>query len=389
MVYDFSQGTDRLKTHAVKWQEVAKDSAYIPLGIADMDFPIAPEIQEALLDYVKTGDYGYAYTSQNLYQAVIDWEAEQFSNPVLEDEILFVSGVVPSISIALQALTQPGDSILINTPYYGPIPRTIQLLDRQLVKNELIKVDGRYQIDFALLEQQIKEQDVRAYVLCNPQNPSGRVWTREELERIGNLCLKHDVLLIIDEIHRDLTLYGNQHTSFNTIDPRFRDISIVLSSATKTFNLAATKNSMAIIANPKLRKAFIRQRLANNQHEVPTLGMVATEAAFTKGKPWLLALRKQIEQHADYVAERLGLTTKIQVMKPEATYLLWLDFSAYGLEDKDLYAKWHDQAKLLFNEGTAFGQAGSQHARMNLALPFERIAEACDRLIEVFGTGQQ
>lgn len=240
-------------------------------------------------------------------------------------------------------------------------------------------------MDFEDLEDTIKNRQVKAYVLCNPQNPSGRIWTKEELFEIGKLCLKYNVLLIIDEIHRDLTLYGNQHISFNSLDERFKDISIVLSSATKTFNLAATKNSMAIIANEKLRKAFIKQRLANNQHEVPTLGMVATEAAFTKGEAWLEALKSEIEKHSDYLAHRLETETQIRVMKPEATYLAWLDFSAYGLDDDTLYQKWHDEAKLLLNDGRVFGRAGSQHARLNLAAPFANIEEACDRLVKIFG----
>ncbi|MGT2666304.1 MalY/PatB family protein [Streptococcus rifensis] len=383
MTYDFTKRPNRLTTHSVKWREVEKDQRLLPLWIADMDFYIAPEIKQAMADYVASDDYGYAYEAESLYQSVVDWEAKHYSNTVKADEILFVSGVVPSLSIALQALTSEGDAVLINTPYYGPIPRTVQLLNRQLVKNELVNIEGRYQIDFQQLEQDIVTHDIKVYVLCNPQNPSGRVWTREELQKLGNICLKHNVLIIVNEIHRDLTLFGNQHISFNTVDDAFKDISITLASATKTFNIAGTKNSYALIPNPSLRKKFTQQRLANNQHEVPTIGLVATEAAFTHGEGWLNALKPVLEQNVTYVKDQLESQTEIKVMVPEAGYLIWLDFSAYNLDDQELKAKYRDEAGLILSDGTTFGTAGRQFVRFNIAAPFDVIQEACSRLINV------
>ncbi|MGT2783807.1 MalY/PatB family protein [Streptococcus merionis] len=385
MTYDFTKRPNRLNTHSVKWKEVEQDPNLLPMWIADMDFYIAPEIKQAMASYIASDDYGYAYEPDSLYQSVIDWEARRYGNAVHSDDILFVSGVVPSLSIALQALTSKNDAVLINTPYYGPIPRTIQLLERQLVKNNLVKNDGRYQIDFEQLEQDIINHDVKLYVLCNPHNPSGRVWTRAELQRLGELCLKHDVLIVIDEIHRDLTLYDHKHTSFNTVDERFKDISITLASATKTFNIAGTKNSYALIPNANLRQKFTKQRMANNQHEVSTLGMIATEAAFTHGEAWLTELKTTLEKNIDYLVRTLESQTKIKVMKPEASYLVWLDFSAYGFDEETLIRKCREEAALLLSAGTSFGQAGKQHARINIAMPFDMIKEACQRLTQVFG----
>ena len=253
-----------------------------------------------------------------------------------------------------------------------------------MIENSLIEKDGLFQIDFDQLEKDIVEQDVKLYVLCNPHNPGGRVWDREVLEKIGHLCQKHGVLLVSDEIHQDLALFGHRHTSFNTVDPSFKDFSLILTSATKTFNIAGTKNSYAVIENPKLRTAFKQRQLVNNQHEISGLGYIATEAAYRHGKPWLTELKQVFEKHIDYVVDALHEKTQIRVMKPQGTYLLWLDFSAYPYTDDELHAKIHDQAKLILNRGSDFGKEGTLHARLNVAAPFTLIEEITKRLVETF-----
>ena len=263
--------------------------------------------------------YGYTYAADSLYQSILDWEKEEHGYAFDKEDIVFIEGVVPAISTAIQAFTKEGDAVLINTPVYPPFARSIKLNRRKLIENSLVEKDGLFQIDFDQLEKDLVEQDVKLYALCNPHNPGGRVWDRDVLERIGRLCQKHGVLLVSDEIHQDLALFGNRHTSFNTVDPSFKDFSLILSSATKTFNIAGTKNSYVVIENARLRTAFKQQQLANNQHEISGLGYIATEAAYRYGKPWLTELKQVLEKHIDYVVKELHEKTQIRVMKPQGT----------------------------------------------------------------------
>ena len=200
-----------------------------------------------------------------------------------KESIVLIEGVVPAISTAIQAFTKEGDAVLINTPVYPPFARSVRLNNRRLIENSLVKVNGHFEIDFEQLERDIVENDVKLYVFCSPHNPGGRVWTKEELTKVADLCQKHGVLLVSDEIHQDLALYGNKHISMNTISDAYKDFTLVLSSATKTFNIAGTKNSFTIIENEDLRKAFKQKQLANNQHEIPTIGLITTQAALTYG----------------------------------------------------------------------------------------------------------
>ena len=225
---------------------------------------------------------------------------------------------------------------------------------------------------------------MKLYVLCNPHNPGGRVWEKEVLEKIGQLCQKHGVLLVSDEIHQDLALFGNKHQSFNTVNEDFKGFSLILSSATKTFNIAGTKNSYAIIENPKLRVAFQKRQLANNQHEISGLGYLATETAYRYGEDWLTELKELIEKHINYAVDVFGKETKIKVMKPQGTYLIWLDFSAYDLTDEKLQELLRNESKVILNRGLDFGEEGSLHARLNVAMPTSVLEEVCQRILTTF-----
>ncbi|HEM5051644.1 TPA: pyridoxal phosphate-dependent aminotransferase [Streptococcus suis] len=383
--YDFTSKPDRLTHHAEKWKKVETDKELLPLWIADMDFEPLPEIRQVIRDYADHHVFGYPYASDSLYQSIIDWEDRQHGYKIERESILLIEGVVPALSVAIQSLTEEGDAVLINTPVYPPFARTVKLNNRQLVTNSLVDVDGVFRIDFDQLEKDIVENQVKLYIFCNPHNPGGRVWTREEVLAIGCLCQKHGVILVSDEIHQDLTLYGHKHYSFNTVDENFKDFSIILSSATKTFNIAGTKNSFAIIENPSIRKTFAKRQLINNQHEIPTIGLLTTEAAFTYGDEWLKELKVILERNIDFVEEYLTTHTRIKVMKPQGTYLIWLDFSAYELEHAELFDILHCKAKLILNDGLTFGKEGKHHARLNVAAPFNMIEEACQRLGKVFG----
>ena len=375
---------DRLGHHTSKWKESEQDPELLPAWIADMDFESLPAVRQAIRDYADQLVYGYTYPSEELYQAVQNWEKSEHGYVFEKEAIVFMEGVVPSISTAIQAFTKEGETVLINTPVYPPFARSVRLNQRKLVTNSLVEVDGLFQIDFEQLEKDFEEHQVKLYILCNPHNPGGRVWEREVLEKIGRLCQKHGVLLVSDEIHQDLVLYGHQHVSFNTVDPSFKDFTLVLSSATKTFNIAGTKNSYAIIENDALRKSFQARQLRNNQHEISALGFIATEVAYLNGKGWLEDLKEVLEENIDYTVEVLRDQTDIGVMKPQGTYLLWLDFSAYDLSEEELHARLHDQAKVILNKGTDFGVEGKQHARLNVAAPKTLVQEIVARIVTAF-----
>ena len=380
--YNFQTAPNRLSHHAYKWKETENDPQLLPAWIADMDFEVMPEVKNAIHKYAEQLVYGYTYASDELLQAVLDWEKNEHQYSFDKDAVVFVEGVVPSISIAIQAFTKEGEAVLINSPVYPPFARSVQLNHRKLVSNSLKEENGLFQIDFEQLEKDLIENHVKLYLLCNPHNPGGRVWEREVLEQIGHLCQKHHVILVSDEIHQDLTLFGHEHVSFNTVSPDFKDFALVLSSATKTFNIADTKNSYAIIENPSLRTTFKHQQLVNNHHEVSSLGYIATETAYRYGKPWLVALKAVLEENIQFAVEYFAQEApRLKVMKPQGTYLIWLDFSDYGLTDDALFTLLHDQAKVILNRGSDYGSEGELHARLNIAAPKSLVEEICKRIV--------
>ena len=384
--YDFTSLPNRFGHHTYKWKEVEADREVLPAWIADMDFVVLPEVRQAVQAYADQLVYGYTYASDALIESVQDWEATQHGYYFDKDVLVFIEGVVPAISTAIQAFTKEGEAVLINTPVYPPFARSVKLNNRRLITNSLVEKDGLFEIDFDQLEKDLVEEDVKLYILCNPHNPGGRVWEKEVLEKIGQLCQIHCVLLVSDEIHQDLALFGHKHQSFNTIDPDFKDFALILSSATKTFNIAGTKNSYAVIENPKLRVDFQKRQLANNQHEISGLGYLATEAAYHYGKDWLGELKEVIEDHINYVVDVLSNETKIKVMKPQGTYLIWLDFSDYDLTDDRLQELLKNEAKVILNRGLDFGEEGTLHARLNVAMPKSVLEEVCQRIVTTFAT---
>ncbi len=380
--YDFTTLPNRFGQHTYKWKEAETDRQVLPAWIADMDFVVLPEIQQAVHDYAEQLVYGYTYASDELVEAVQNWERSQHGYDFKKDALVFIEGVVPAISVAIQAFTKEGEAVLINTPVYPPFARTVKLNNRKLITNSLVEKEGIFEIDFDQLEKDFVEENVKLYVLCNPHNPGGRVWEKEVLEKIGQLCQKYGVLLVSDEIHQDLALFGHKHHSFNTVNPDFKDFSIILSSATKTFNIAGTKNSYTIIESPKLRVAFQKRQLANNQHEISGLGYLATEAAYRYGKDWLEELKEVLENHINYVVDVFEKETKIKVMKPQGTYLIWLDFSDYNISDEELRKLLRDEAKVILNRGLDFGEEGTLHARLNVAMPKTLLEQVCQRIVK-------
>lgn len=381
--YNFKTAPSRLGQHTYKWKEAETDSEVIPAWIADMDFEVLPEIKQAIYDYADQLIYGYTYASEELIQSIINWEKTQHHYEFPKEALFFIEGVVPAISTAIQSYTNVDDAVLINTPVYPPFARSVKLNNRKLITNSLVETDGLYQIDFEQLEKDLITNQVQLYILCNPHNPGGRVWDKETLEKIGFLCQKHGVILVSDEIHQDLVLFGNKHHSFNTVHPQFKEFSLILSSATKTFNIAGTKNSFVIIENPTLAKKFKKQQLVNNQHEISTLGYIATETAFRYGLPWLEELKVVLEENIEFVVDYFQTyAPRVKVMKPEGTYLVWLDFSDYHLTDEELFVLLRDRAKVVLNRGLDFGAEGKSHARLNVAAPKFMIKTICQRIVD-------
>ena len=383
--YDFTTRPNRLGQNTMKWHSSETDPDLLQMWVADMDFLPLPQVREALIAYAQNHVFGYSVVPDSLYQAIIDWERDLHQYEVRKEHIVLIEGVVPAISLAIQSLTNEGDAVLINSPVYSPFARTVRLNKRQLISNSLVEKDGQFTLDFDQLEADIVEHQVKLYIFCSPHNPGGRVWTKEEVEKVGLLCQKHGVILISDEIHQDMALFGHKHFSFNTVSPDFKDFTIILGSATKTFNIAGTKNSFAIIENPSLRKAFTKQQLANNQHEIPTVGLIATEVVLRHGKAWLDQLKEVLEENINYTVDFLTEHSHIKVMKPQGTYLVWLDFSAYGLSNEQIQEKLIKEAKVVLNDGLSFGKEGKCHARFNTATPLETVKEACQRIVAVFG----
>lgn len=386
---DFDHIYPRVDTDSVKWDSIkttyGKDDL-VPLWVADMDFMAPAPVIDALSDYTKRGLFGYSLVPDALYQAIFDWEKTHYGYSLEKEDILFSPGVVPSIGVAIQAYTQPGDSILIHDPVYHPFANMVKANERNLVTSPLGIEDGHFVMDLTDMVAKIKNNQVKMLILCNPHNPGGRVWTKAELIACGLLCQQYGVLVVSDEIHQDLVFAPHQHLSFHTLAPDFADFSIILTAATKTFNLAAVKLSMVYIKNKELRAAFQKVQSTTEQNTINTFGYVATQAAYEKGEPWRQELLAYLAENSRYTEaffkEHLP---QVKVMAPEGTYLMWLDFRAYDLSPKALEDKLVQEAGVVLNNGAIFGNGGRGFMRLNLACPRETLAEGLERIRKVFG----
>ncbi|MBP1048500.1 pyridoxal phosphate-dependent aminotransferase [Enterococcus sp. BWM-S5] len=385
---NFDHVYNRKETNSVKWdavQQMYKESDLLPLWVADMDFKVHQPILDAMSEYIAQGILGYATTPDSLYESIQQWQKRKHNYIVEKEAILFNSGVVPSVALAIQAYTKPGDHVMINDPVYHPFAKVIKMNHREVVRSPLFEHDGKFMIDFDEMEQLLQKEQVKLFILCNPHNPGGRVWQNQELIRIGNLCKKHNVLVISDEIHQDLVFPPAAFTTFINADPSFKDFSIILTAATKTFNLAGIKNSMIFIHDAALRKQFVTVQEMNQQSEINTLGLIGTEAAYNYGDEWLDELLVYLQGNIEAVAHFLSNDLpKVKMMKPEGTYLIWLDFSDLALSDKQLEKRLIEKGKIVMNTGISFGPSGSQHMRLNIACPQATLLEGLKRIKTAF-----
>ena len=385
---DFDTVIDRKGTRSLKYDFAVrrgKPKDVLPLWVADMDFQTSSYITDALEDMVKHGVFGYSESEEHYFGAVQNWMERHYNWHVKESWMTKTPGIVFALAMAVKAYTQENDAVLIQPPVYYPFKEVVEDNHRRLVNNTLVLGgDGTYTIDYEDFEKKIIEENVKLFILCNPHNPVGRVWTKEELERLGDICLKYGVFVVSDEIHADF-VFERKHTVFSEVKEAYRDISMICTSPSKTFNIAGLQISNIFISNPEKATAFRRQVPAAGYSQVGLPGLVACEAAYRHGDEWLEGVLAYIKANAEftraYLQEHLP---RVKMTKLEGTYLVWLDFRNYGLTDKELDEKILNQAGLWLDSGAVFGKCGEGFQRINIACPRKTLQQALDRLIDVF-----
>lgn len=368
---DFNKTINRWHTGCVKYDGLQQNygrSDLLPLWVADMDFEVCPAITDALRHRLEHQVFGYSIAPDSYWQSIQDWLLNRHRFSVERDELTFIPGIVRGLAMALQVFTNKGDKVLIQQPVYHPFRIIIEGNCRKVVRNPLrFCDDGHVEMDFELLERQFAEERPRMMILCNPHNPGGFVWSREELARLADLCTEYGVLVASDEIHGDLELFGNRYTPFASVSDAAAQCSVTFGAPSKTFNIAGIVSSWCVVKNPALRRKFFTW-LTVNEYNVPTfVQTVATEAAYTKAAGWLDEALRYIEDNIRYteqfLAERIP---QIRAMRPQASFLVWLDCSALGLKGKDLVDLFVDKAHLALNDGEMFGTGGECHMRLNV-----------------------
>ena len=375
---------ERKDTDSVKWDGLEStfgSDGLLPLWVADMDFRVDEKIRKAVSEYMDRGIYGYYAVPDSYYEAFIDWEQEEHGLKVERDWIRYSPGVVSGFNFALQVLTEPGDAVIVNTPVYYPFLHAVENNNRRLICSELINDGGRYYIDFEDFEERIVKNNVRAFILCSPHNPVSRVWSADELKKLLDICRRHDVAIISDEIHHDLTFFGSVHIPTLTLADE-NDRIIMFTAASKTFNTAALKNSFAVISNPGLREKWDSFMTGLRINGGNPLGYIAAETAYRFSKPWLAEVKAVIESNYEYIRDEFAAHLPEVCMTPlEATYLAWADFSAY-FAPEELQPFMQDKCRLAFDYGSWFGGSRSgSFIRINLATYEKNIKEMVDRII--------
>ncbi len=384
MPVDFDTVPNRRGTNCFKYdfaREMGMPEDVLPLWVADMDFPTAPAVLERLHALAEHGIFGYTGVKDAYFSAVHNWYAQRFSWETQRSWLVTTPGVVFAIAIAIRAFTQKGDAILIQQPVYYPFANKVTENDRQLVVNPLVLKNGRYEMDFADMERKIVDYHVKMLLLCSPHNPVGRVWTKEELLRVGEICQKHGVLVVSDEIHADFTYAGHTHRVFASLKSEFADFTITCTAPSKTFNLAGLQNSNIFIPNRQLRHAYKKELSACGCGGTNCMGMAACQAAYEAGADWLEQLKQYLAGNLAYIRQFLReKLPEIALIEPEGTYLVWLDLRKLGLTEQQQRQLIVQDAKLWLDTGTLFGQGGEGFERINIACPRTTIEQAMQRL---------
>ena len=385
MNYNFDELINRKNTNSIKYDFTAqrgKPEGILPLWVADMDFRTPPCVVEALTDKSRHGIFGYSETGPDYVNILQNWFWHNFEWLIEPDWLVKTPSVVYAICTAIRALTEKGDAVLIQQPVYYPFSESILLNDRKLVVNELLYQDGSYTIDFEDFENTIRENNVKLFLLCSPHNPVGRVWTKEELMRMGDICLKLGVTVVSDEIHADFVYPGYQHFVFAGLKSAFNDITITCTAPTKTFNLAGLQISNIFIANRHIRHEFQKEISKSGYSQLNVMGIAACEAAYSKGYEWLAELKNYLMENLNFIRSFLkSRLPMIRLVEPEGTYLVWLDCRGLGLNDRQLDDLIVNKAGLWLDAGTMFGIGGSGFQRINIACP-RSILEKALHLLE-------
>lgn len=379
----FDNPAPRYGTDAAKYAGLSgKAGELLPLWVADMDFPAPPEVIEALHSRVAHGIFGYGNPTDEAYFAPLrDWYKTRFGWRPEREWLVETPGVVFAVYNAIRALTAPNDAVLILEPVYYPFARAIRDNGRRVAVSRLVYENGRYSVDFDDFERTIENDGVKVFILCSPHNPVGRVWTKEELSRMGEICLRHGVKVVADEIHADFVRPGFRHTVFAGISSAFADNTLTCTAPSKTFNLAGLQISNIFIPNEEMRDAFRREVNRTGYGQPNVLGVVACQAAYTYGGPWLAELKAYLEENRSFVRAFLSEhIPQIRLVEPEGTYLLWLDCRALGIAPKALDDFMYGKAGLWLDDGPLFGAGGEGFQRMNIACPRATLEEAMHRL---------
>lgn len=379
----FDRSVNRRNTNTEKWDGMIDKYGredLIPLWIADMDFEVSKEISEKVERRAAHRVYGYAYCTKEYYDAIISWMDRRHNWQVKEEWITYTPGVISAISFALDALTQPGDNVIIQTPIYDPFYSVIEDNGCHVNENPLIFKDGVYSIDFDDLESRINDR-TKVMLICSPHNPIGRVWTEEELRRLGEIAIRHDIKIICDEIHSEMIYKNYKHTSIGTLGREIEDRSVVCTSPTKAFNIAGLQVANLIIANEDMRKR-VRQVIDKNHFVRPSIfGVEGLIAAYNDSEYWLEEVKEYIESNKDYFIEYVeNRIPEISVVEPGGTYVLWVDFSGLGMTREELSNFLLEDCRLATIDGAVFGQEGELFERINIACPRETIEEALRRI---------
>ena len=384
-MYDFDQLLNRRGSHSVKWDEPEQEGV-IPMWVADMDFMAAPAIQEALRKRVEHGVFGYTLVPDAYYDAIVNWFGRYHHWTIDRQDIIYTTGVVPAISCAIQALTMGGENVLIQTPVYNCFFSSIRNSGSNIVENPLKRQGDTYVIDFDDFERKCADEKTTAFLLCNPHNPAGRVWTKEELTRMNDICMRHHVRVIADEIHCELVMPGYTFTPFASISEACRDNSVTLNSPSKSFNIAGLQIANIICHDPAMRRRINRQVNINEVCDVNPFGVEALMAAYNDSRDWLVALNDYLWENYQalcrFCEEQLP---QWKVLKLEGTYLPWVDITATGMTSDALADLLLREAKVMVNSGTMYGaQMGEGYIRLNIACPRARMLEGLERIKKVF-----
>jgi cystathionine beta-lyase len=385
---NFDEEIVRIGTGSLKWDALEErygETGILPMWVADMDFQNAAPIKEALHKLIDDQILGYALPSDTLLESICEWQKERHQMDLEPDNILFSPGVVGAIAMCVQAFSKEGEAVMIHDPVYYPFTNIVQSNERKLVRSSLIQQEGKYVMDFEQIERDIVAHDVKIFILSNPHNPGGRVWTKQELEKLTDICVKHKVILVSDEIHSDLVFKDTICYSPVTFKEEYKNWVVTLHSATKTFNIAGVKCSFFFVFNEELKERIIATQEKTEQASITTFGLVATEAAFSQSKDWLEDVMEYLEGNRQLILDFFDKELpQVEYMIPEATYLFWFDASSCNVPTDELKQSFAKIGEIALNDGSSFGPEGEGWMRLNFASPRSMVEDGLQRIKKTF-----